>query len=95
MPRILITDEHGHQLPRLMLTEVPRPGDEISLVAPNGSRKWFDVARVVWSVPDPSYDPDAFAGTEGDVRTEDAIVIVRPKAEPRDAGPYRAPPSGA
>jgi len=79
MPRILITDEHNHQLPRLAIEAVPRVGDEISLVAPSGARKFFEVLRVIWSIPDPTFDPDAFAGASSDVKTEDAIVIVRVK----------------
>ena len=83
MLRVLITDEHGHQLPRLTMSAMPRIGDEITLVAPQGARKWFDVLRVVWTVPDPSLAPDEFAGAGGDEKTEDAILIVRPKAAPK------------
>jgi hypothetical protein len=89
MPRILIVSEQGHQLPRITTVGVPHAGDEVSLVAPDGTRKQFDVMRVARSVPDPSFPPDAFAGAEGDLQTEDVIVVVRPSLEPLKGGPYR------
>ena len=82
--RILITDAHGHDLPRLTMAAAPRPGDEIALLRSDGTRTIFDVVRVVWSVPDPSSPKPA-----DDFQLEDAVVIVRPHDATLGEIPYR------
>jgi hypothetical protein len=89
MPRVLVCTEEGHQLPRIELAQVPHVGDELSLVAPNGSRRWFDVVRVAWTALDPHAAPDSFLATEGGAKSEDAILVVRLKSEIPDGAPYR------
>jgi hypothetical protein len=89
MARVLICTEQGHQLPRIEIIQVPHAGEEITLVAPNGARKWFDVVRVAWTLLDPQASPDSFLATESSAKSEDAVVVVRPKGELPDAAPYR------
>ena len=78
-------------------TETPagtqRRSRKVGTVVSNKMEKTVvvEVVRVAWTLIDPQAPPDAFLATESQAKSEDAIVVVRPKTELPDMAPYRMP----